>query len=239
MNCRNCNQAVSEKYCGHCGNPVVLKKVDSHYIIHEIQHVLHFEKGILYTIKALLLQPGKSIRGFISEDRSRLVKPVIFLIITSLVYTSIAHFFHIDRSYNAPGQPKNSALIPLMSWIDNHYGYANIIMGVFIAFWLKLMCRKSNYNFFELLIMLCFVTGTGMLIFAVFTLAEGITKVNMSFPGGAVTFVYCAWAIGDFLGGKKIPNYLRVVAAYLLGILSLTILAILLGIIVAVFQSLI
>jgi predicted acetyltransferase len=35
-----------------------LKRIDGHYIIHEIEHVLHFERGNLYTVRELITKPG-------------------------------------------------------------------------------------------------------------------------------------------------------------------------------------
>ncbi|RPD39480.1 DUF3667 domain-containing protein [Chitinophaga barathri] len=217
MNCRNCQQAAGGNYCVHCGTPAVLKRVDGHYIVHEIQHILHFEKGILYTVRALLLRPGQNIRAFLTENRSRLVKPVIFLIITSLLYTAVAHFFHTGAGHAAAGGQGHSATLAIKSWMAGHYGYANIIMGIFIALWLRLFGWKSGYNFFEILIMLCFVMGTGMLIFAVFTLVEGLTGMHLSGVTAAVSLIYCVWAIGQFLGGRKWMSYLIAGVAYLLG----------------------
>ncbi|RZJ27416.1 MAG: DUF3667 domain-containing protein, partial [Flavobacterium sp.] len=73
--CKNCTALVAENYCPKCGEPATLKRIDGHYIIHEIEHVLHFEKGILLTIRELLIRPGQNVREFISENRGRLVKP--------------------------------------------------------------------------------------------------------------------------------------------------------------------
>lgn len=224
--CRNCNQVIDDNYCGKCGSPVALKRVDGHYIVHEIQHVLHFEKGILYTVKALLTQPGKSVRSFISDDRSRLVKPVIFIIVTSLVYTIVAHLFHAEKPYIYTDLPEQSAVSAIMKWVQGHYGYANILMGGFIAGWLKLLFRKSSYNFFEILIMLCFVIGTGMLLLAVFAAVQAFTGVN---PGGLI-LIYLAWAIGQFFDGRKISSYLYSLIAYVLGMASFMIIASLIGI---------
>ncbi|MEM6298978.1 MAG: DUF3667 domain-containing protein, partial [Bacteroidota bacterium] len=58
-----------------------LKRIDKAYILSEISSVLNLEKGIFYTIKELLIRPGKSIRTFIHEDRTRLVKPIVFIIV--------------------------------------------------------------------------------------------------------------------------------------------------------------
>jgi predicted regulator of amino acid metabolism with ACT domain len=93
MNCKNCNTEINSKFCPDCGQPTNLKRIDGHYVMHEIEHVLHFERGILYTVRELITKPGQNIRNYLSENRSRLVKPVIFIIVTSLIYTIISHFF--------------------------------------------------------------------------------------------------------------------------------------------------
>ena len=99
MICKNCNAEINSPFCPECGQPETLKRIDRHYIMHEIQHVLHFERGILYTIRELFIRPGENIRKFISENRSRLVKPIIFIIVSSLIYTFINHYFHIEDQY--------------------------------------------------------------------------------------------------------------------------------------------
>lgn len=92
MDCVVCNSEINTKFCPDCGHPAQRKRIDRKYIIHEIEHVLHFERGILYTIQELILSPGDNIRKYLSENRSRLVKPIIFIIITSLIYTILNHF---------------------------------------------------------------------------------------------------------------------------------------------------
>lgn len=228
-NCRNCNNPVNGNFCCNCGQALKTKRVDRHYILHEIQHILHFEKGILYTIRELLVSPGQNIREFITANRSRLVKPILFIIVTSLIYSLINHFFRIEEGYVNYKDTKAEATSFIFSWIQNHYGYANIIMGVFIAFWLKLFFRRYDYNFFEILILLCFVMGMGMLIFSVFALFEGLTKQNLMKISGIIGLTYCTWAIGQFFDPKKAINYLKALGAYLLGMLLFFALAILLG----------
>ncbi|RZJ28554.1 MAG: hypothetical protein EOO48_09560 [Flavobacterium sp.] len=102
-------------------------------------------------------------------------------------------------------------------------------MGVFIALWLKLFFRKYSYNFFEILILLCFVMGIGMLIFAVFAIAEGVTGVSMISISGFLGVAYCTWAIGQFFNTSKVASYILSLLAYLLGMLTFTIAALLLG----------
>jgi Protein of unknown function (DUF3667) len=228
-NCKNCNTEITQNYCPNCGQPAVLKRIDGHYIVHEIVHILHFEKGILYTIRELLLQPGKSIHQFLTENRSRLVKPIFFIIVTSLVYTLVNHFFHVEDGYVKYSDTKESSTVLIFKWIQNHYGYANIIMGVFIAFWLKIFFRSKGFNFFEILILMCFVMGMAMLIYALFAALQGITHVDLMQMAGIVGLLYSSWAIGQFFNQWKLSSYIKSFVAYILGMITFGLAAVLLG----------
>lgn len=235
MNCTNCDTEVNSKYCPDCGQAKNLKRIDRHYIVHEIEHVLHFERGILYTIRELSLNPGRNIRNYLSKNRSRLVKPIIFIIITSLVYTLLTHFLHVEDGYvkfQGAKSESPTAVSSIVKWVQDHYGYANIFMGVFIALWLKLFFRKFTYNFYEILIMLCFIMGMGMLIFSVFVVIEGLTHFNVMPLAGMIGIGYASWAIGDFFEQKKIGNILKALAAYLLGMITFWIIPFVMGTII-------
>jgi hypothetical protein len=230
MNCKNCNTELNSKFCPDCGQPTDLKRIDGHYIIHEIEHVLHFERGILYTVRGLVTKPGQNIRNYLSENRSRLVKPIIFIIVTSLIYTLISHFFHIEEEYvNYKGLEKSS-IGTILKWIQGNYGYASILTGIFIAIWLKVFFRKYGYNFFELLIMLCFVQGISMLIFAVFAFAQGLLHFKLLSVAGIIGVIYVIWAIGNFFEAKRIGNYLKALISFLLGTITFYIIIFAIGI---------
>jgi hypothetical protein len=231
-NCSNCNDELTGKYCSNCGQAVKVKRIDGHYIVHEIEHILHFERGILFTIKELLIRPGQNISHFLAENRTRLVKPVIFIIVTSLIFTLISHFFHIKEGYVNFTDAKMPTTNFIFSWIQNHYGYANIIMGMFIAFWLKIFFKKYDYNFFELLILLCFVMGMGMLMHSIFAVFEGLTKLNLMQISGYIGIAYCIWAIGQFFDKTKPISYVKAFASYVLGLLTFCFSAIIIGVLI-------
>ncbi len=147
VNCKNCGTEINSKYCPNCGQPNELKRIDGHYIIHEIEHVLHFERGILYTIKELIINPGQNVRNYLTENRNRLVKPIIFIIVTSLVYSICNSLFHFEDAY-VSSLDKQSTSSSIFKWIQGHYGYANIIMGIFIALWIKLFFNSVSVNLY-------------------------------------------------------------------------------------------
>jgi len=227
-NCKACDFEVSHTYCPNCGRPAAVKRINGKYLLHEIEHVLHFERGILYTLKVLLIKPGVHIRRFLSDDRSRLVKPVIFIIITSLVYTLISHLFHIEGLADESIQ-EGSTAEKIMIWTESHLGYSNIIMGALIALFLKLFFRKHDYNYSEILILLCFVMGFGMLIFATFVLLEGLTHVDFKAVASVVAIGYCSWAVGNFFAPRHLMSYLKAFLAYMMGTTGYWVLSILIG----------
>ena len=149
-NCKNCKTEVNQNYCPNCGIPITLPRINGQYIFKEITSVLNFDKGILFTIKELLIRPGQSIKDFIHKDRNRLVKPIIFLIVSSLIYTLAQQFLNFEDGYVNSGGFGESAVAKIFGWIQKNYGYANILMAIFIAIWIKIFFRKYEYNFFEI-----------------------------------------------------------------------------------------
>jgi len=117
----------------------------------------------------------------------------------------------------------------IFQWIQSHYGYANIMMGIFIALWCKLFFKKYKYNFFEILILLCFAMGIGMLIFSVFAILQGLFHLELMQAAGIVGFIYTTWAIGQFFEKGRFVSYVKALLAYMLGMVSFTLLAILIG----------
>lgn len=234
--CTNCNQAFNGNYCGSCGQAAKLKRIDGKYVLHEIIHVLHLEKGILYTIREMLLRPGKSVRDYIFENRTRLVKPIIFVIVTSLIYTVVSHWFHVPEKETFQ-QKQPEAVTVIFGWISHHFGYANMMMGVFIALWLKVFFRKQPFNFFEILILLCFVMGVGMLLLALLSVIRNLAGYHFSLVTDIISVIYCSWAIGQFFNPSKAGSYLKAFCAYSLGMITFYTLVTIVAILVAVIQQ--
>lgn len=230
--CRNCSEIITTNFCGNCGRPKVLRRIDAKYIIQEIGSVFLFERGFLFTIKELLLRPGKSIREFLTEDRFRLIKPIIFIILTSLIYTVSNQVFRFEDAYiKYEGLPQSSTT-KLFEWISSNYGYANMIMAIFIAFWLKVFFRKCSYNYFETLILLFFLMGMGMLILALLGMIESIVKRPIMGFASIILFIYIVWGIGQFYKGKFVA-YFKAFSAYVLGFLCFSIAAVLTGMLIS------
>jgi hypothetical protein len=230
--CKNCKTEVTQNYCPNCGHPAILKRIDGQYILQEIGNVLNFEKGILFTIRELAINPGKSIIDFLHTNRNRLVKPIVFLIVSSLFYTLLNDFFHFDESFINYSDHKEFVTPAIFAWVQGNYGYANIIMAFFIGIWLKIFFNKYQSNFFEILVVLCFVMSMGMLIYSVFGIFQGLTYIKSMLVAAVVVFLYTTYAVGQFFDKRKLSSYVKVFIAYLLGMISFSLAALLIGIII-------
>ena len=231
--CKSCNSKTFGHFCSNCGQSQKLKRINYQYILSEIGSELNFNKGILFTIREVLLRPGSSVKIFIHEDRNRLVKPIVFLIICSLLYTIIQQTFNFEDGYvnfNFDDW-KNSTIGSIFYWISNNYGYANILMATFIALWIKILFKKYEYNYYEIYILLCFIIGISMLIYSLFGIIEGLSNYPVLQFGVNIGILYSSWGIGQFFGKKRKMNYLKGFISYMLGMVTFIITVVLIGII--------
>ncbi len=218
---------IENDYKHNYDSSKIPKRIDGKYIFNEIVHILNFDKGIFYTIKELIIRPGKSILHFIQKDRSKLVKPITYVLFCSLFYTIPQQYLTNSDFWNVFGRGytdslglKESALVNILKWTKNNYGYTNILMSVFIALWIKLFFRKFNYNFFEILTLLLYVLGTSTLIYSVFMILDILTDYKLLFFGGIIGFIYSSYAIAQFYNKNKVLNYFKGATVNFLGMIT-------------------
>ena len=227
--CKKCNESINGNYCSNCGQATKLERIDRHYIIREMANSFNLDRGMFYTVKKMLINPGESVKEYIEKDRSRYVKPVTFVIITSLIYTIVSHFFQIDASefqQQLPGEIEpieSPTSVIFTNWVINYSGYVNIITILLMAFGVKLFFRKYGYNFFEIFILFCYIWGTSTLFSSVFFVIQGITHLSLIYPTTLIAMIYSIWATGQFFDKRKVGSYIKSSLSYVLAWLILSI----------------
>ncbi len=208
-----------------------LKRIDKNYIIDEIKGIFNLDKGFIFTAKNLLIKPGKTIREYIFINRKKYVKPIIFLILTSLFLSLLLKFtgikysiFNIDSITFLKGKIRSQEI---GNWSQNNLGYSQLLMGIFIGFWIKLFFKQHKYNIYEILVALSFILGEAFLIMGISIIIIVISSysglpTNLTHIIGTIIFVvfyfgYIIWAIGQFFGETKIINYIKSLLTYVLG----------------------
>lgn len=220
--CKQCDSDLLGQFCANCGHNQALKRINGQFIVSEIASVLNFQKGILFTIKALLTQPGLNIRIFIHDNRNRLVKPISFIILCSLIYIIAQQMLQFSDEYISYSDLKwgNTTVGTMMKWISTNYGFANLLMAIFIAIWIKIFFKKYDYNIFEILILLYFIMGIQMLILTIFGVIDSLFGIRIGDKGSLVAIIYICWSIGRFFDSGKKLNYVKAFFSYILGLIS-------------------
>ena len=230
-NCENFNEIVVGNYCANCGQSVKLSRIDGSYIINEITNSFLAKRGILYTVKKMLISPGENVKLYINKNRSMYIKPITFVIITSLIYTLVCHFFNIDADEFQQQMNLSSESLEIVpsstlitNWVIDYSGYASIILGFFMAFWVKLIFRKYPYNLFEIFVLFCYISGITTLISSVIYIIQGLTHYHLINFSVLITVIYTTWAIGQFFDKRKVGSYIKAFFSYLVNLFAAVIL---------------
>jgi hypothetical protein len=150
--CKNCHQVFRGHYCSNCGQSAETHKINVHFLWHDIQHgLLHFDKGILYSLKQLFTRPGHSVREFIEGKRARHFKPLSLVVVLATLYGFLVHYFHIDYFKGESSQYldyKN-----LNEWIPAHFSWVTIITIPLYTIGTCAVFRNQGYNFIEFFVL--------------------------------------------------------------------------------------
>lgn len=233
--CKNCNEVVSGKFCSECGQDTSTERITYHTIIHEIEHgILHIDKGILYTVKELILRPGKNIKDFLAGKRVSHFKPFAFIFITATIYAALAKFSHggalFDNIQIEVDDSNEDVFVDILRWVKNHYAYAMILMLPFTSLSTYLIFRKQGYNYFEHLVINAYTTGvktfTNILIipfYYFFTSSIAISRLdNIKSYLSILISVYFYYQV--FSNGSIIRRILSSIASYILSYVFLILL---------------
>ncbi|MFH7010272.1 DUF3667 domain-containing protein [Flavobacterium sp. FlaQc-52] len=163
ITCKNCHQIYTGHYCNNCGQSAETHLINWHFLWHDIQHgLLHFDKGILYTVKQLFTRPGHSIREFIEGKRVRHFKPLSLVVVLATLYGVLYHFFHVDLVQTDSDNPLN--LVKFNEWVSTHFSWVTIAsiplftIGTYICF------RNQGRNFVEYFVLNTFKASQKLVI---------------------------------------------------------------------------
>jgi len=201
-----------------------LKRIDGQYIFREITDVFLAKSGLFYTIKKMLLSPGKSTRHYLEKDRKPYVRPIVFVIVTSLFYALVEFFFPLQqfveiRTYEPHlvifVNPFFYSTFPdggfaFLRWLGEMSAYTTLLLGLSVTAVARLLFKKSRYNFFEIFTLLCYLCGMVMLHSAVMTLLSHLPEFNFGIIGNVLkwiirnlAWIYFVWAIGQFFDREQ------------------------------------
>ena len=190
-NCARVTDGPEQKFCPACGQPTPVHRIDWHFLGHELEHsVLHMDRGILYSLRQLMLRPGRLMRDYIEGRRVGVVKPLLLVMLTGAAATLMAHYAldgdALGSSFtqgveagmhqgNANAKQAEAAATMMKvfgfvkDWMNSHLTLITLLVLPVQAAAFKLTFRRfKEINYPEWLVITSFLTAQLFVVWAVF-----------------------------------------------------------------------
>ncbi len=224
--CINCDRAVADhtqKYCPNCGQPTPVHRIDWHFLGHELEHsVLHMDRGILYSLKQLMLRPGPLLRDYIEGRRGNQVKPLLLITMMSAAVVLLNRLItgggFMDEGFSqtaAMGQALPAEALRFIAayrsvsaWIESHFAAFTLMLLPIeaLVFWLVFK-RYSRLNYPEWLVVTTLLTVQTFVIWSVLVLVHRWLPQTQVLAG-VLGMIYTAASLMQFFQGRPLGSTL-------------------------------
>ncbi len=227
MICINCKNEHSEKFCPNCGQKSEVQKITFRSILNDaFSTVTNMDKGLLFNVKSLLLNPEEIVNDYILGKRKHIFNPISFLIITISIYLIV------DSLIVVPGQKQEidsqiySVGYEAGKFIKNNFKYFWILSIIWLSFSTRIIFRQ--YNYAEHLAVNSFVIGQATLAGLI-----GFVLFRQPLLFNPIIYIFITWMIYKIhkAQGKKLDVFFQSVAATLLFFIQLLLITVFIGII--------
>lgn len=166
--CFNCGKPVCENYCGFCGQKKYTR-IDKKYILNEIENtILQTNKGFLYSIKNIVINPGKTAKEFIDGSRINHYKPILlaFLLsgISAFISFKIIGLKEITEEFYSKQQMISEFMIDYLSFASSYNSIILLSLIPFLAIVTKIALRKWGDNYYEHIVMNAYILSLYLII---------------------------------------------------------------------------
>lgn len=163
MTCISCSQDHNEKFCPNCGEKASTKKITFSSVLTDFfSTITTMDKGFLYNLKALTLNPKELITNYIGGKRKGIYNPISFLIISVTIFLIIDSLLLSSTKHEAVDTPLYTIAYETGRFLRAYFKYFWILS----IFWLSLSTRLifKTYNFAEHLAINSFIIGYATLV---------------------------------------------------------------------------
>jgi hypothetical protein len=177
MICISCKTEYVSNFCPNCGEKAGIKKLTFNSIIENtFSTITNMDKGFLYNVKMLLVNPKKFTIDYILGKRKGILNPISFLII------SISFYLILEVIFKLPNAQIENADRSTFSEMGYKIGAAasTIINEYFKYFWIFTILLLANatkisfgkYSYIEHIAISSFIIGQatlfGIIAFLIF-----------------------------------------------------------------------
>ncbi len=240
MNCKNCGYSHSGNFCSHCGQNAKIERINLRSLLDELsQAIFQVDKGFFYTLRELLLRPGKSLREFLDGKRKKYFKPIAYMLTLSTLYFLVSQFTNQNiwtddlASGFMAGATEDESAPAVLSWFSRNYAYTTLLLLPVFSFASYLSFSKYGDNYLEHIVINAYVTGQQAIFYAFFAFFNTFVECTFSeILPLLVAIGYVFWVFWQlFSADRAVTIVFRSILTYILYfIFSLLLLFVALGI---------
>ncbi len=173
MACINCKTHFEGQFCPSCGEKKDIQRITFGSIVENVfSGFVNMDKGLLFNIKNLTLNPQKTILQYINGKRRYVLSPISYAIITISIYIIITTLLKKTPDQLAESAARLSKLEQLNQYEQMGYKtggvlidkikYFWLIQTIYLSFFSKLFFQR--FNFFEHLAINSFIVGHATIV---------------------------------------------------------------------------
>lgn len=246
--CLNCGYPTTGNFCANCGQKKY-KRIDRKYVWDELQYtVFHTNKGLLYSVKNILKNPGKTAKEYINGNRVNHYKPILLVFVLSGISAflsyKVLHLKEIMSAYFSSQKMNSPLMADLLSVMSSYTSIIMLLLVPLFALTTKIAFRKWGNNYYEHIVINAYILSFYTLVSVILiypimfffrhspSLFYTLTQFSL-----LIVPIILVWFFKEFYKEKSLKSIIyKVLAVLVLTILAyliLLIFAMLVGVVIA------
>jgi hypothetical protein len=158
--CKSCGFSGRGNYCSHCGQSIITKRISIKELLRELFHFFtHIEKGFFYTLKQLIVAPGRMQLTYIEGKRIIHQKPLSMFLMCATITALFRYWI-----FNALTRYYNTDIISEAKFFHEYLVITYITLIPIYVLITYLIFYKSGYNYAEVGVMMLYTISICFLI---------------------------------------------------------------------------
>lgn len=177
MNCKNCDQTVSENFCPRCGQNTNVEKITLPNFLNDLSgSIFQIDRGFFFSIKELFLRPGHSIKEYINGKRKNHFKPVAYALTLSTIYFLLSQLVESNTFINdaitgfsnvSNGSEIDSRQLETLTWFAENYAYSMLLLLPMYTLVSYVAFLGSGFNYLEHFVLNAYITGQQAILYSI------------------------------------------------------------------------
>ncbi|WP_168186885.1 DUF3667 domain-containing protein [Elizabethkingia sp. JS20170427COW] len=184
--------------------------------------IFHVDGGIVFTLKKMFTEPGKSIREYLQGKRQAHFKPVLFVLIIAGFCSLLKHVILKDSNddikkeiaIDVGDEPSDvlsnvdkegliSYLNYIADWMTEHFPFVILSLVPIAALGLYLGFKKYKVNYAEWLVYSCFSAGQLLAIYFVILVFQSVFGISIYWIYVLICLAISIWTVFQFFEFKS------------------------------------